>query len=91
MRLPLVLAVTKKFKRYLPGQESVVNADNNPLSYLDSAKLGAMEQRWNAERALFDNEIKYQSGPMNATADTLTRWPSEEPLLKDNEYSSIAV
>ena len=67
----------------------MVHTDNNPLSYLDSAKLGAMEKRWVAELALFDYEIKYRSGQMNAAADALSRWPVGVSTPVDNDEYRI--
>ncbi len=64
--------MTEKFREYLLGHKCVVFTDNNPLSYLTSAKLGAMEQRWAAQLA-FDFEIKYRSGRSNRNADALSR------------------
>ncbi|CAN2387863.1 Reverse transcriptase (RNA-dependent DNA polymerase), partial [Pristimantis euphronides] len=46
--LALVWALTEKFAEYLTGAEVIVKTDNNPLAHLDSAKLGALEQRWGA-------------------------------------------
>ncbi len=66
-------AMTEKFREYLLGQKCVVYTDNNPLSHLNSAKLGATEQRWAAQLALFDFEIKYRSGRSNRNADALSR------------------
>ena len=43
--------------------------DNNPLSHPQSAKLGAMEQRWAAELALFSFKMKYRPGRANGNAD----------------------
>lgn len=44
--LGLKWAMGEKFWEYLLGHKCVVFTDNNPLSYLNSAKLGATEQRW---------------------------------------------
>ncbi|RXN30512.1 Transposon Ty3-I Gag-Pol poly [Labeo rohita] len=38
-------AMTEKFREYLLGSRCVVFTDNNPLSHLSMAKLGATEQR----------------------------------------------
>lgn len=38
--LALKWAMTEKFREYLLGQRCVVFTDNNPLSYLHTAKLG---------------------------------------------------
>ncbi|KAL0152450.1 hypothetical protein M9458_052173, partial [Cirrhinus mrigala] len=71
--LALKWAMTEKFREYLLGHKCVVFTDNNPLSYLTSAKLGAMEQRWAAQVAAFDFEIRYRSGKSNRNADALSR------------------
>lgn len=71
--LALKWAMTEKFREYLLGNKCVVYTDNNPLSHLSSAKLAATEQRWAAQLASFDFEIKYWSGESNANADALSR------------------
>ncbi|XP_077947563.1 uncharacterized protein LOC144388873 isoform X3 [Gasterosteus aculeatus] len=43
--LGLKWAMAEKFRDYLLGQKCVVWTDNNPLSHLSTAKLGATEQR----------------------------------------------
>lgn len=88
--LALKWAVTEKFRCYLLGQKFVIYTDNNPLSYLKTAKLGALEQRWAAQLALFDFEIKYQSGKINVVADALSRWPEKSEFsVEKDEYHSI--
>ncbi|KAI4897396.1 hypothetical protein NFI96_007157 [Prochilodus magdalenae] len=71
--LALKWAMTEKFREYLLGHRCIVFTDNNPLSYLQTAKLGAMEHRWAAQLAAFDFEIKYRSGRSNRNADALSR------------------
>nr|XP_055035571.1 uncharacterized protein LOC129423357 [Misgurnus anguillicaudatus] len=71
--LALKWAVTEKFREYLLGQKCLVYTDNNPLSHLRSAKLGALEQRWANQLADFDLEIKYKPGRSNVNADALSR------------------
>lgn len=71
--LALKWAMTEKFREYLLGHKCVVYTDNNPLSHLSSAKLAATEQRWAAQLASFDFEIKYRSGKSNTNADALSR------------------
>ena len=71
--LALKWAVTEKFRSYLLGTEFVVYTDNNPLSHLQSAKLGAVEQRWAAELALFNFKMKYRPDRVNGKADALSR------------------
>lgn len=55
------------------GHKCVVYADNNPLSHLAIARLGAVEQRWAAQLASFDFELRYRSGKSNCNADALSR------------------
>ncbi len=43
--LALKWAVTEKFRDYLIGNRFTIFTDNNPLSHLKTAKLGAVEQR----------------------------------------------
>ena len=62
-----------KFRDYLVGQNCVVYTDNNPLSHLSTAKLGATEHHWAAQLASFDFSIKYRSGQSNKNADALSR------------------
>ena len=78
--LGLKWAVTEKFRGYLLGSKCEVMTDNNPLSHLQTAKLGAIEQRWAAELALFDLEIKYRPGKQNPNADALSRFPIDLPV-----------
>lgn len=65
-------AMGEKFREYLLGHKCLFFTDNNPLSYLGSAKLGAMEQRWASQLAAFDFEIRYHSGRANNNADALS-------------------
>lgn len=58
---------------YLLGHKCLVYTDNNPLSHLATARLGATEQRWAAELAAFDFEVRYRSGKSNRNADALSR------------------
>ncbi|XP_077378012.1 uncharacterized protein LOC144019084 [Festucalex cinctus] len=71
--LALKWAMTEKFREYLLGHKCLVFTDNNPLSYLQTAKLGATEHRWAAQLAAFDFDIKYRTGRSNRNADALSR------------------
>lgn len=77
--LALKWAMTEKFREYLLGHKCTIYTDNNPLSHLSSAKLGATEQRWAAQLASFDFELKYRSGRCNKNADALSRRYPPEP------------
>ena len=81
--LGLKWAVTDKFREYLIGNKFTVLTDNNPLSHLQTAKLGAVEQRWVSELARFDFEIVYRPGRQNAAADALSRQYSEVGLAPE--------
>ena len=86
--LGLKWAVTEKFRGYLLGSECTVMTDNNPLSHLQTAKLGAIEQRWAAELALFNLTIKYRPGKQNGNADALSRHPVHVPTgPEENEVA----
>ena len=52
--LALMWAVSEKFKAYTLGSHCTVYTDHNPLAHLKTANLGATEQRWVAQLALFD-------------------------------------
>ncbi len=71
--LALKWAVTDKFRDYLLGHKFIAFTDNNPLSHLQTAKFGAIEQRWVSELARFDFEIHYRPGRQNGGADALSR------------------
>ena len=73
--LALKWAVTEKFRDYLLGSKFVVFTDNNPLSYLQTAKLGATEMKWVSQLAQFNFEVKFRSGKSNGNADALSRKP----------------
>ena len=82
--LALVWAVTEKFKDYLSATSFTVYTDNNPLAHLNTAKLGALEQRWASRLANYDFSIKYRSGKSNINADVLSRMaPGEDPPVED--------
>lgn len=85
--LALTWAITKKFAEYLYCAPFLVYTDNNPLVHLNSAKLGSLEQRWAARLASFQFEIKYKPGHTNQSADALSRFPPEKPVLDSEEVS----
>lgn len=66
-------AVTDKFCEYLLGNKFTIYTDNNPLSHLKTARLGAVEQRWMAQLAQFNFEVVYRPGTQNTNADALSR------------------
>lgn len=89
--LALKWAMTEKFREYLLGHKCIVFTDNNPLSYLQSAKLGAVEHRWAAQFAAFDFEIKYRSGRSNKNAVALSRQPTSSGNLAEQALLSTPV
>lgn len=88
--LALKWAMGEKFCEYLLGNKCVVFTDNNPLSYLNSAKLGAVEKRW-ASQAAFDFEIRYHSGRINRNADALFRQYFSGPSSLEHALPSTSV
>ena len=74
--LAMKWAIAEKFKDYLWGAKVTVVTDNNPLVHLQTAKLGAVEQRWVAQLANFDYTIQYRPGKDNTNADVLSRFPA---------------
>ncbi|XP_062375193.1 uncharacterized protein LOC134063614 [Sardina pilchardus] len=89
--LALKWAVTEKFREYLLGTKFTVYTDNNPLSYLQTAKLGAIEQRWVSQLALFNYEIHYRPGTANRNADALSRLPVSPLPSQALATSGIAI
>uniref|UniRef100_A0A672FZX6 Gypsy retrotransposon integrase-like protein 1 n=1 Tax=Salarias fasciatus TaxID=181472 RepID=A0A672FZX6_SALFA len=84
--LALKWAVTEKFRSYLLGSKFTIITDNNPLCHLSTARLGAIQQRWVAQLAVFDFEVKYRPGRCNTAADALSRRPlTEEPEHDDED------
>lgn len=75
--LALKWAVTEKFKDYLWGATFKVYTDNRPLTHLQTANLGATEQRWVAQLASFNFQLCYRPGSSNQNADALSRLPAD--------------
>lgn len=93
--LALKWAVTEKFRDYLVGAKFTVFTDNNPVAHLQTAHLGATEQRWVAQLASFDYEVKYRPGKSNANADSLSRNPSStlptQPQTGEMEMAPVTL
>ena len=88
--LALKWAMCDKFRHYLLGAHTVVYTDNNPLSHLQTSKLGAVEQRWAAELACFEFTLKYRSARENKNADALSRFPTEKPEGEEEEWTAVS-
>lgn len=73
--LAMKWAITEKFRGYLLGSKFSVMTDNNPLCYVNTAKLGAIEQRWIAQLAVLDFKVMYHLGCSDTAADALSRQP----------------
>lgn len=56
----------------------VIFTVNNPLVYLQTARLGSVEQRWVSQLENFNYTIKCRPGWVNVNADVLSRLPSGE-------------
>ncbi|KAL7827765.1 hypothetical protein AOLI_G00309170 [Acnodon oligacanthus] len=66
-------AVTENLREYLHGAQFTILTDNNPLSYLQTTKPGAIEQQWASQLASFNFTVKYHLGRSNENADALSR------------------
>lgn len=69
----------------------MVFTDNNPVAYLQSAKLGAVEQWWVGQLASFDFEVKYRAGRENTKADALSRFPTAQRPQERTAQSATGV
>lgn len=63
---------SQKFSEYLLGNLFTSVTDINPLSHLQTAKLGT-EQRWTSHLALCNFTIEYHPGKSNHNADALSQ------------------
>ena len=69
------------------GSKFTVYTDNNPLTYIQTSKLGASQIHWLSKLALFDFNIIYQSGKSNQHADALSQHPEPNCKLESNDDS----
>lgn len=85
--LAMKWAIVEKFKDYLWCAKITVVTDNNPLVHLQTAKLGAVEQRWVAQLSNFDYTIKHRPGRDHTNADVLSRFPVSptDPITASQE------
>ena len=87
--MALKWAVTKKFRDVLQGLKFTVYADNNPLAYIETRKLSALQIHWLSELPLFDFNILYRSGKINKATDALSQCPVDPDLdmesVSDND------
>lgn len=66
--------------------------DHNPLRYLETANLSAVEQRQMAQLAEFNFEVHYKPGGMNQNADVLSRIPvAAEHEVEDVEKDFLVI
>ena len=76
--MALKWSVCEKFKDYLLGSKFTIFTDNNPLVYVKTSKLGAIQIHWLSELALYDFDIVYRTGHSNLVADALSHRPEAE-------------
>ena len=73
--MALKWSMCDKFKDYLLRSKFTVFTDNNPLCYIKSSKLGAMQIHWLSELTLYNFDIIYRTGKSNLIANVLSRRP----------------
>ncbi|KAK3755544.1 hypothetical protein RRG08_012766 [Elysia crispata] len=83
--LEMTLICPTKPQQHLEGRSDIAKDQRNLVMlemtlvcHLQSAKLGAIEQGWTAELALFDLNIKYHAQKQNTNADALSRHPGQK-------------
>ncbi|RXN17374.1 gypsy retrotransposon integrase 1 [Labeo rohita] len=88
---PLPPMMYKEMKLLLTGmlERGVITENNNPVAHLQTARLGAVEQRWVAQLASFDFTVKYRPGRENINADSLSRFPVDR--VAPAEYRQVSV
>lgn len=81
--LALKWAVTEQFHEYLYGAKCIIFTDNNPLTWvLSTARVDATGQRWLANLAAYQFEIRYKPGKKNNDADGLSRIPLSSNVVQ---------
>lgn len=83
------MAGQQKFTSYSLGSKFTFITDNNPLCHLSTTKLRDIEQRWAAELAMFDFDVKFRPGRCNTAANALAQQPltdEPEPMNENAEY-----
>lgn len=90
--LALKWGIREKFWDFLMYSRFVVVTDHNPLCYLETANLGAVEQRWVAQLAEYDFEVQYKPGRENTNVDVLSRLPrAQEPEVSDTDKDFLVI
>ena len=71
--LALKWLVCEKFRDYLIGSKFTILMDNNPLMYVHTSRLGALQICWLSDLALFNFDNKYCVGKCNQAVDALSQ------------------
>ena len=69
--------------------------NNNPLTYIHTSQLGAVQIHWLSDLAQFDFDIQYCMDKSNQAADMLSQWPENpdslsESLDEEEEWETIS-
>ena len=95
--MALKWSICDKFKDYLLGSKFTLFSDNNPLCYIKTSKLGAVQIWWLSELTLYNFDIVYHTGRSNLVADVLSHRPkvneeiAKEATPESDEEDWIAV
>ena len=84
--LALKWSICEKFRPYLQSSHCVVLTDSNPLRYLSTSKLSAVELRWVSQLASFSLDVRHVPAHSNVVADCLSR--SALPYSSDDCHES---
>ena len=68
-----VVYVLKQFCHYLLGRPFCLLTDHAPLQWLSAQKMEGMLCRWASALQVYEFQIVYRQGSLNANADTLSR------------------
>ena len=91
-----IVEACRKWSHYLTGRKFRLITDQQAVSFMfDQSHHGKIKndkiQRWRIELSTFNFDIQYRPGPLNFTADCLSRADSPEPTVQPPSPAHCAV